>query len=556
MNSILSALLKPITTYDNKSSLNLNLTDKKPTEENNDKSKNVADNYIFSDEAQEEMIEINGTDGNDKIKASVKNGKIIIDVNGQKQEYTSEEAQKGFKINSGDGNDNIDISAVLGNLLIDSGEGDNKINLGKGNNILKTGDGNNNIKAKNAQENIINTGNGNNSIDVKADKNTITTGSGNDSINVDGKDNIINSGAGNDNINTHGHKNNVNAGEGDDIINSNGGRDKIHAGDGNDTITSEVGNAVIYGDDGEDTIKSKGSNNSIYGGNDNDNITVFDGNNYIESGKGDDNITAGDGNNVIYGLDGNDNIKAGNGDNYIDGGKDNDNITVGTGKNIVFGGLGEDNINAQKSSGKVFDDNEGTINASNKMEVNTHDKNSVANLGKSVSIDGTDDFQMRIESDLEALKMLKTGQKWLSEMDNSGHTVTIQNTDDKNGYAEAHGTGYSTFIKNNGERGAGADTTIAYNPSFKGPANGVPLNVVFHEGVHAYNNATGTKQPGEQIREDGTSVNKREQQCVGLPIENGLVVTHPDGTKSADNPKELTENAIRAELGLEQRTRY
>ena len=96
MNSILSALLKPITTYDNKSSLNLNLTDKKPTEENNDKSNNVADNYIFSDEAQEEMIEINGTDGNDKIKASVKNGKIIIDVNGQKQEYTSEEAQKGF----------------------------------------------------------------------------------------------------------------------------------------------------------------------------------------------------------------------------------------------------------------------------------------------------------------------------------------------------------------------------------------------------------------------------------------------------------------------------
>ena len=557
MNNILSALSLLIPTSQNNKISNLNQTDPKTTEKNNENTnKPVQDNSVFSDEAQEEMIEINGTDGNDKIKASMSKGKIIIDVNGQKQEYSAEEAQKGFKINSGAGNDNIDISAVLGNFLIDSGEGDNKINLGKGNNMLKTGDGKNSIKAKNAQENIITTGNGDNSIDVKADKNTITTGSGNDSITVNGKNSKIYSGAGNDNITTQGYSNYVNSGEGDDIINSHAGRDEIHAGEGNDDITSDFGNVTIHGDDGDDVIKVKGSNNSIYGGNGNNNITVFEGNNYIQGGKDDDNITAGDGSNVIYGLDGNDNIKVGNGDNYIDGGKDNDNITTGSGKNTIFGGLGIDTINAQKSSGKIFDDDEGTINASKKMEVNTHDKNSVANLGKSVSADGTDDFKMRVESDIEALKMLKTGQKFLSEIDNSGHKVNINQIDDKNGYAEAKGTGFAAYIKDNGERGAGTDTTIGYNPSFRGPANGVPLNVVFHEGIHAYNNATGTKQPGEQIREDGISVNKREQQCVGLPIENGIVVTHPDGTTSADNPEGLTENAIRAELGLEKRTKY
>ena len=557
VNNIFTALSLLMPNIQDSKISNLTSKDTKAAEDNTEKSKKtVEDDSIFSDEAKEEMIEINGTDGNDKIKASINKGKITIDVNGKKQEYTEEDAKKGFKINSGAGNDNIDISAVLGNFLIDSGDGDNKINLGKGNNMLTTGDGKNTIKAKNAKENIITTGNGDNFIDVKADKNTITTGSGNDSITVNGKDSKINSGAGNDNITTHGYSNYVNSGDGDDIIKSNAGRDEIHAGDGNDDITTDFGNVTIYGDNGDDIIKAKGANNLIYGGNDNDDITVYDENNYIEAGKGDDNITAGNGNNVIYGLDGNDYIKVGNGKNYIDGGKDDDNITTGNGNNIIFGGLGNDTINAKNSSGKIFDDNEGNINAP-KMEVNTQDKNSVANLGKSVSVDGTEDFQMRVESDIESLKMLKTGQKLLSELDNSGHTVNIEQINDKNGYATPKGRGYATFIKDSGERGAGTDTTISYNPSFRGPANGVPLDVLFHEGIHAYNNATGTKQSGTYIRpEDGIKLNKSEPQAVGLPIENGKIVTHPDGTVSDSNPKGLTENAIRAELGLEERTKY
>lgn len=63
-------------------------------------------------------------------------------------------------------------------------------------------------------------------------------------------------------------------------------------------------------------------------------------------------------------------------------------------------------------------------------------------------------------------------------------------------------------------------------------------------------------QPGKMLREDGTIVNRCEQQAVGLNIEGGIEITHPDGTTSASNPELLTENAFRREIGIPERTRY
>ena len=130
-------------------------------------SKITNGNVSYSEDATKDMLEITGTDGNDKITASVnkENGNLIINVNGKEQEYTADEIKNGIKIDSGNGNDKIDLSAVEGKFVINAGEGNNNLNLSKGENFVNTGNGNNIITAKD-----------------EASKNTITTGSGLDVI--------------------------------------------------------------------------------------------------------------------------------------------------------------------------------------------------------------------------------------------------------------------------------------------------------------------------------------------------------------------------------------
>ncbi|MBR0519550.1 hypothetical protein IJJ97_07140, partial [bacterium] len=329
----------------------------------------------------------------------------------------------------------------------------------------------------------------------------------------------------------------------------------INGGNGKDTIVTGKGNNTIDGGKGNDTIVAGDGNNNIYGRDGNDIIVAGNGRNYIEGGKGNDNILAGNGNNVIYGLDGKDNINVGNGDNYIDGGKGNDRINAGDGKNIIFGGKGRDSINTSSQTSNIWDDNRGFVNAGTGSQIHRYAYNENSNLGSSISVKGDDDFRMRVESDLESYRHLQTGQKMLSELDNSGYKVDIQQTTDQNGYATAHDNNRA-YVHPDGTRGAGTDTTISYNPSFSTERLGKPLSILFHEMAHAYDNATGTKQPGEMIRDDGSKVNRRENQAVGLSTEGGIEVEHPDGTITTGNPEGLTENAIRTELGLDERTRY
>lgn len=485
---------------------------------------NVTDTCMMSEEAKKQMNLISGTGGNDTITASVnkENGAITININGQERTYTAEEAANGFRVELGDGNDSVDLSAIYTSVLMDAGEGDNNITLGQGRNVVTAGDGNNIINSSGAHRNSITTGNGNNTIDVTGDINTIKTGSGTDSISVTGNDSYVDAGAGKDTITGMGDRNRLHGGDGDDVIISSGKKDDIYGENGNDTIVA--GN----------------------------------GSNYIEGGKGDDKITAGNGNNVVYGLDGKDTIKVGNGKNYIDGGKGDDNITTGTGRNIIAGGKGKDTIDATKSSeGTILDDDQGKINASEKMKVKTYDVKDNADLGKSIEVTGDDDFKARVESDIETFKHLESGEKLLSELDKSGHKVTIEKFNDQNGRATPLGDDTSkAFVTPDGKRGEGTDVKVEYNPAFKGTEDYAPIGVLFHEGVHAYNNATGTTQPGEQAREHLNDVNKREHQAVGLEVKDGIPVEHPDGTVSASNPKGLTENAIREEMGFDKREVY
>lgn len=467
------------------------------------------DEYIQSPEIANAMNQITGTGGDDAIRAwSNEDGSITVSVNGQETVYDSQEAMNGFRVSSGDGNDSIDFSSIGATLIINAGEGDNDINLGYGRNIVKAGDGNNSVTAVGSYRTNISLGNG---------------------------DNVISAGADGNEYNT------INAGNGNNTIEIGNASGTIHTGNGNDSITTGNGNTKIYTGNGENTVKA---------GN---------GNNYIQGGAGTDTITAGNGNNVIYGLDGNDKITAGNGKNYIDGGKGDDEIKAGSGKNIISGGKGDDKIETS-GSGKIIDDGNGKNIKAEGADISLYDSDAKSSLGSSIKIEGDDAFKMRIESDIETYKGTESGTKLLSELDKAKKKTSIKETGDANGYASATSKHYEDkYVSEKGKRGKGSDAEILLNPSFslvQGKNTAPPSTVLFHEGVHAYNDVTGTMQPGMLKRKDGTLVKAAEHQAVGLPIPGGIETKHPDGTKTSANPELLTENAFRKDLGIDQRTRY
>ena len=575
------------------------------------------DDLMLSDAAKSFMTTINGTEGNDTIKATPnQDGSLTITVNGQQTTYSKEQVANGFIINAGDGNDKIDVSASDANFIINSGEGNNTVSLGSGRNISISGNGNNTITNQNAaKRNNITTGSGTNDISLGTSTNKVTTNGGSNTITA-GKDSInqindnnatqqtstikldtdksncvtttgstdITVGNGNNIISSFNGKSNITAGNGNNAIEAGNEGNKITVGNGNnyivgglgdDTIVAGNGNNIINGLNGNNTIttgdgnnhitasingksniKAGDGNNTIIGGEQENNIKVGNGNNYIEGGAGDDKIVAGNGDNVIYGLDGDDTIVAGNGDNYIDGGKGNDTIIAGNGKNIVMGGRGDDKITVTGTGGTIIDDSDGSnINAKGN-NIKLYDSKATASLGQSVAPYGDPKFNQRVQSDLEVLRATESGRKLLGELDKSGHKTTIEGTNQNNGGAatDIPSDDYKKYVKPNGQRGDGADAVVGYNPSYRiGDAK--PSIILFHELAHAYNITTGTMSSG-YIDENGIQVKAGEHQAVGLSMDGFAPIAHPDGTNSASNPEGISENAFRTELGLDLRETY
>ena len=400
--------------------------------------------------------------------------------------------------------------------------------------------------------------------------------------------------------------NNITTGKGNDTVTVGAGNNNIYAGTGHDiVITGENialgvqnnGNNIIYGGYGNDVIVTKGSgNNKIYGG---------PGDDYLQGGLGNDIIGGGPGDDVIYGLDGNDIISGGKGNDYIDGGNGDDIIGDSNGKNIISSGKGNDKIDKGSDKagkgdelGVLIDDIEiKSVNSGDEIyiydiamkgvnsgdKVYVYDSSKTASLGQSIKIEGDAEFKARVESDLNTMRALPSGKKMLEELDKTGKTITIKalNWEEKNGYAKEADHSKSFYVFN-GEKNTGSDVTISYNPSYsytkKSMEKNPPLGVLFHEMAHAYNMATGTMLTGYWT--DAVTLDEKtralEYQAVGLEIKNlvgvpdgmdyssfpndatpvNLPLIHPDGTISYNNPKGLSENALRADLNIAVRTEY
>ncbi|MFP2930578.1 M91 family zinc metallopeptidase [Pyxidicoccus sp. 3LG] len=335
----------------------------------------------------------------------------------------------------------------------------------------------------------------------------------------------------------------------------------IRGGKGNDAITvdsSVTQGVTIEGGDGNDTLVGGKGNDALVGG---------AGDDYVEGRGGDDAIAGGDGRDVLYGLDGADKLDGGTGRDYVDagagddavnggdgddqviGGRGNDTLTGGAGNDAVAGGLGTDTVAGGEGADKLYVQDDDTVETAAEDTRQTVDMTDSDSLGSSVSVTGDADFNARVQSDLDAMRSLPSGQELLRRLDDSGKKTTIQATAGGN---TASGTNFNDgYMTVDGTPGKGSDAQVNYNTtriSLGGEEwmNRPPVVGLFHELVHASDIANGELAPGTS---EGTR--NLEHSAVGLPYD------HDNNAKTPKIKQDrVAENDLRDDLNLPTRPRY
>ncbi|MGM9992623.1 MAG: M91 family zinc metallopeptidase [Candidatus Bruticola sp.] len=449
-----------------------------------DRSKvDLSDYTVLKASAADNQIHISKSDS----------GGIIVNVDGQEQEFTAAEA-RNLIIDGGYGSDNIvaddDVKSAL---YIVGGRGDDSITTGQGNDIVYDNYGANTISTNDGNDTVIA-----NQLDYKNG-----TASKEDTRNVFQKlwDKIT----GND---EYEHAVNGN------IIDGGAGSDYLEGGFGEDSINGGAGNDVIYGLDGGDKLA---------GG---------DGDDYIDGGRGNDSISGGKGTDRLFG---------GRGDDAISGGEGDDVIAGGLGKDTVSGGAGANSITAD-SQDIVSVGNEGSVSYLESVDV-----------PKEISIQGSEAYKARVQSDLDTLASIAPGQAMFNGIDKNGRQVTIKSVDGGN---VCYYNGKTAVLKEDGTANSGSDSTIVYNRSrtnigYSAWGERPPIVGMFHEMAHSYDAGAGILDERlynyDGTRAESGGVKAAELQAVGLGEVTSEVQMNPEG---------ISENDLRAALNLARRERY
>lgn len=367
---------------------------------------------------------------------------------------------------------------------------------------------------------------------------TIQGGDGADEIQVNGNvtaDIRLEGGAGNDTLRGGDGKETLIGGDGNDVITGGKGNDYISGGDGEDYLEGGEGDDVISGGKGRDTMYGLDGADVMLGGADQD---------YMDGGKGDDRVSGDDGNDVLFGGQGNDSIGGGNGDDVIAGGAGVDRSAGGAGADTTYHQDDDVVIGAEAADTAEVVDLSTTV-------------------GTSVEVEGSPEFQARVESDLDALRSIPSGREMLSALDASGHKTTIVQQAPEDGNKARPTNRANAELRDDGTPGPGTDATILYHPERSVLGGGAedwmvrpPMIGLFHEMVHAYNYVTGTLPKGETHQDahgvhGAADVNNSERAAVGLPYDHDGDPRTPMIT--ADQPN---ENQLREELGLPPRPHY
>ena len=353
------------------------------------------------------------------------------------------------------------------------------------------------------------------------------------------------------------------------------GNDTITGGNGNDTITGGNGNDKIDGGDGNDVLHGNGGDDQIQGGKGRDIIHGHRGNDALDGGDGQDYVDGGADNDKVLGGNGNDTLIGGKGDDTVDGGKGNDVIAGSSGSDTLIGGEGKNTFYHEASDAKV--------------EANTGDTQTIVDMkkspGSSIQVKGDADFVDHIEGDLEALRSIPKGRQMLGQMDS---TLATRNAERQKADPKAElisvtieqgsqlqssfGEGAVGSIEN-GKMVAnkGSSSKITFDPTqtkLYAQDNGwnwSPSSVSLgHELLHSLHSAKGTQlKPGDFSPQLGgtdhnvsATAENEERRTVGLNWN--VYDANGDATKKwADMSKgEVTENGLRGDLGIEQRTHY
>ncbi|MCK8501514.1 MULTISPECIES: M91 family zinc metallopeptidase [Myxococcus] len=395
---------------------------------------------------------------------------------------------------------------------------------------------------------VVDLGAGNNTATVTMNKSGgLVIQSGSDTVTLSpeqSRNAIINGGAGNDSITVDKNVTvdvTLDGGDGNDKLTGGAGHDTIRGGAGNDTIIGGAGNDSVSGDDGDDYVEGGAGDDLVQGGAGRDVLYGLDGNDLLNGGEGRDYIDAGAGDDTATGGAGDDQVIGGRGDDTLSGGEGNDAVAGGAGKDTVSGNAGDDKLYVEEGE-ETADAAEG--------ERTIVDMTDADQRGSSVKVEGSPEFQARVQSDLDAMRSLPSGQELLGTLDSSGRSTTIRETSGGN---TASGTNFNDgFFNADGTPGKGSDASVNYNTtriSLGGDEwmNRPPIVGLFHELVHASDIANGTLANGSK---DG--VRNLETSAVGLPIDLDQNPATPDVVQ----PGRPGENVLRDELNLPTRPHY
>lgn len=316
----------------------------------------------------------------------------------------------------------------------------------------------------------------------------------------------------------------IDGGDGNETILGHTGDDRIHAGSGDDRVAGGAGRDYIDGYRGHDRLAGGAGDDVVYGLSGADRISGGVGRDYLEGGTGADVIDGGDGADILSG---------GRDRDVLRGGSGQDHLYAGPGRDTVAGGTGNDTGYVDRP------DAHGGVEQVVTVELR--------NLGQRIRIEGSDEFVERVQADLELLRSSPTGQQMLAAVDpdGGGGTLIIRET----------GAGNEAEWRVGGLPWHEDTYTVSYNPDALAAADQRPPIVgLAHELGHVYDYRYHTGAPGVYQGADNPNVDNRERAVVGLPVdldEDG----RPDGLWGS-HPHQLTENALRREMGWPERTRY
>jgi hypothetical protein len=368
----------------------------------------------------------------------------------------------------------------------------------------------------------------------------------------------------------------------------------VRLGGGNDTI--EIGTDVdvhftLEGQTGSDRLEGGAGDDTIRGGADRD---------YLDGFSGDDDLDGGDGHDVVYAGDGDDTVRGGSGRDYLDAGQGADTVLGGTEADIVSGGGGGDRLDGQGGDDVVYagggddriTDHHGTNQAYVQPGSDTTDyvmgRSTTATVTVDLSglpgdsalrIEGSPRFQQRILADLEMLRSSPEGRAMLLALDDihegtkaiaadwpvlggiayQGDTITIREFPGTDNSTSSYEGAPFDLWRSNEIRQSRAITEM-YGGSYTPHPTDIawqevpPVVVLFHEMAHQYDFGYETALDGTYPEPNGP-VNNLERQAVGLPVDHDGDPGTPEQV-DPDHPLTYTENGLRDEMGLPDRTTY